>query len=68
MVRFGDLYKINFSWAHDTVLKVRVNDGITTLDMRVLEVLYKYKDSLVDFFIGNYVRLIVIENRGVKND
>lgn len=66
MITFGELYQINFSWEDKTVLTVRVNDDITSFDMIAFDVLHKYKDSLVELFNENYVRLNVIDKEGVK--
>lgn len=68
MIKFGELYNINFAWDDNTVLTVRVNDNITSFDMNAFDVLCKYKDSLVELFNENYVRLNVIDKEGVKND
>lgn len=68
MIKFGELYRINFAWDGKTVLTVRINDAIPSFDMTAFDVLHEYKDAVVEIFNGNYVHLSVIEKEDVKND
>lgn len=58
MVKFGELYRINFAWDDNTVLKVRIDDKIPSFDMKASDAYHKFKDHLVMVFIENYVRLM----------
>lgn len=60
MIKFGELYNINFAWDDETVLTVRINDDISSFDMDAIDVYDKYKDLLVEIFNENYVHLIFI--------
>lgn len=60
MIKFGELYNINFAWDDKTVLTVRINDDISSFDMDAIDVYDKYKDLLVEIFNENYVHLIFI--------
>lgn len=50
MIKFGELYNINFGRDDKTVLTVRINDDIPSFDMIAFDVLCKYKDALVEIF------------------
>ena len=58
MVKFGELYQINLAWDDNTVLKVRLNDKISSFDMEAIDVYHKFKDNLVILFNGNYVHMM----------
>ena len=60
MIKFGELYNINFGWNDKTVLTVRINDDISSFDMYAIDVYHEYKDLLVEIFNENYVHLILI--------
>lgn len=64
MIKFGELYKINFAWDDKTVLTVRVNNDIPSFDMATIYVYKKYKDFLVLMFNQNYVHLISYRREG----
>lgn len=64
MIKFGELYNINFAWDDETVLTVRINDDISSFDMDAIDVYDKYKDLLVEIFNENYVHLISYRREG----
>lgn len=57
MVKFGELYQINFAWDDKTVLTVRINNGVSSFDMYAIDAYHKYKDLSVELFNDNYVKL-----------
>lgn len=50
MVKFGELYQINFAWVDKTVLTIRINNDVYSFDMYAIDVYHKYKDLFVEVF------------------